>query len=329
MGDTTPEKKSGCGLLCVFFGRRPPRTLSSSPVTIPTANVNGITRAPSTLNSKRRRGGSNEAFLDDSSVGSDQNSQKQSDRIIARPGSNHSRTPSPNVLYQHQVPGYNQGQGRKGSDHDQIIVARSAPPSQNYGVAKKVPQGTVGLSGELESMIQDHQRSKGAGSLVRASSSNVMLHGNLGNLRQGGGNGNTNSTNVFDYLPKTAREEQMPSKVVMNVVKGQSEKTKKPESLCRALSTRMDPEELKIMGNEDYKNGRFAEALALYDAAISIDPNKASYRSNKSAALTALGQLLEAVFECREAIRIEPHYQRAHNRLATLYIRYQSWFPIY
>lgn len=75
------------------------------------------------------------------------------------------------------------------------------------------------------------------------------------------------------------------------------------------------------MGNEDYKSGRFAEALALYDAAISIDPNKASYRSNKSAALAALGRLLEAVFECREAIRIEPHYHRAHHRLATLYLR--------
>ncbi|XWS29513.1 hypothetical protein CRYUN_Cryun24cG0035500 [Craigia yunnanensis] len=75
------------------------------------------------------------------------------------------------------------------------------------------------------------------------------------------------------------------------------------------------------MGNEDYKNGNFAEALALYEAAIAIDPNKASYRSNKSAALTALGRILEAVFECREAIRIEPHYHRAHHRLANLYLR--------
>lgn len=110
-----------------------------------------------------------------------------------------------------------------------------------------------------------------------------------------------------------------------NVVKSSYRERKPNEeqsgSLCRAISTRMDPESLKIMGNEDYKNGRFAEALALYEAAISIDPNKASYRSNKSAALTALGRLLEAVFECREAIRIEPHYHRAHHRLASLYLR--------
>ncbi|KAF2284055.1 hypothetical protein GH714_018635 [Hevea brasiliensis] len=184
-------------------------------------------------------------------------------------------------------------------------------------------------------MIADHQKTKGDSTLVRASSSNVMLFGNLGNLRQSGGNGgggNTNSYNVLDYLPKPAREEnpmpngKYPNSVMGNVVKKQHEEQKPGAeqpggSLCRALSTRMDPEQLKIMGNEDYKNGNFAEALALYDAAISIDPNKASYRSNKSAALTALGRLLEAVFECREALRIDPHYHRAHLRLANLYLR--------
>lgn len=198
-------------------------------------------------------------------------------------------------------------------------------------------------------MISDHQKAKGSSTLVRASSSNVMLFGNLGNLKQkgGGGGGNMNSSyNVLDYLPKTAREEDTnqstmpPGRYTNDAVRTRNNNAVKsppreleenyskpsssaqPTSLCRALSTRMDPETLKILGNEDYKNGRFAEALALYEAAISIDPNKASYRSNKSAALTALGRILEAVFECREAIRIEPQYQRAHQRLATLYLRY-------
>lgn len=83
----------------------------------------------------------------------------------------------------------------------------------------------------------------------------------------------------------------------------------------------MDPETLKTMGNEDYKNGNYVEALALYDAAIAIDPKKAAYRSNKSAALAALGRILEAVFECKEAIRLEPHYHKAQHRLAYLYLR--------
>lgn len=42
----------------------------------------------------------------------------------------------------------------------------------------------------------------------------------------------------------------------------------------------MNPEKLKIMGNEDYKNERFAEALALYERAIDLDQAQASYRSN-------------------------------------------------
>ena len=153
-----------------------------------------------------------------------------------------------------------------------------------------------------------------------------------GNLRQGGGGGG-NAHNVVDYAPNIGREEtqvtndKYPNGGMGNIAEPQPKlSAEQSSSLCRALSTRMDPEQLKIMGNEDYKNGRFAEALTLYEAAIAIDPNKASYRSNKSAALTALGMLLDAVFECREAIRIEPHYHRAHHRLATLYLRY--WYHL-
>ncbi|XP_031489727.1 inactive TPR repeat-containing thioredoxin TTL3-like [Nymphaea colorata] len=91
--------------------------------------------------------------------------------------------------------------------------------------------------------------------------------------------------------------------------------------LSKALSKRLNPEELKEAGNEEYKNGRFAQALAYYDQAIFLDPNRASYHSNKSAALTGLGRLLDAVSECKEAIRLEPTYARAHLRLATLYFR--------
>lgn len=119
----------------------------------------------------------------------------------------------------------------------------------------------------------------------------------------------------MDYLPKTAQEladDPKPEAAKLPVPSG---------AMCRALSTRMDPEELKEMGNEDYKNGRYADAIALYDRAILIDPEKASYWSNKAAALIGLGQLLEAVGECREAVRLDPSYYRAHHRLATLYHR--------
>lgn len=83
----------------------------------------------------------------------------------------------------------------------------------------------------------------------------------------------------------------------------------------------LDPEVLKSMGNEAYKQGRFSEALALYERAIAIDSNKATYHCNKSAALIGLGRFQHAIVECEEAIRIDPSYPRAHSRLATIYFR--------
>ncbi|MED6158884.1 hypothetical protein PIB30_037170 [Stylosanthes scabra] len=203
-------------------------------------------------------------------------------------------------------------------------TSRVTPAEGYVNQGRMVPQEAVGISGELERMFMDHHKSNGNSTLVRASSSNVMLAGHLGNLRQQSTNSNTSGV---DYQGKHVRQE-IPDQVayngrntnpkVQNVARIKKEDS---ASLCRAISTRMDPEKLKIMGNEDYKNGRFEEALALYDAAIALDPNKASYRSNRSAALSALGRLLEAVFECREAIQMEPHYHRTHHRLGNLYTR--------
>ncbi|XP_054789019.1 TPR repeat-containing thioredoxin TTL1 [Prosopis cineraria] len=89
----------------------------------------------------------------------------------------------------------------------------------------------------------------------------------------------------------------------------------------RSPKNRADPEVLKTMGNEAYKQGRFEEALALYERAIAVDSNKATFHCNKSAALIGLGRLLEAIVECQEAIRLEPSYNRPHHRLATIYLR--------
>ncbi|KAL0333063.1 UNVERIFIED_CONTAM: Inactive TPR repeat-containing thioredoxin TTL3 [Sesamum calycinum] len=308
MGEISGEK-TGCGFLRAVFGRRvtrPRRSTSTGSLPQTNLNNNNVTRFPSTPGSRTRK----DIFADSPNSKKD---QKQVDRIIERPGQGYSR----NVYKPQQHQGLNKNE-----------TARAAS-QQGYVQARKGPPPAPGISGELESMIMDYQKTKGAGSLIRASSSNVMLFGNLGNLRQPGNNDSSNagSNNVLDNTPTSAKDEPVPingkysTSVMGNVVKKNEHEPEKPVSLCRALSTRMDPEELKILGNEDYKNGRFAEAVALYDAAISINPNKASYRSNKSAALVALGKLLEAAFECREAIRIEPFYQRAHNRLATLYVR--------
>lgn len=311
MGNNSPERRSGCGLITTVFGRRSlwsrkPASVGSSPIANNTTN-----------DSKRLRGGSNDVvFVNAASPPHTTNSSSHNYVSKSSLSNNNPQKPNQNL------------QRKQQQQHpSEITMSRGPSSSTHHGYVnqgRRVAKEAIGISGELESMINDHQKSKGSSTLVRASSSNVMLFGNLGNIKQGGGGGAMDYYHIANggggggggqtnygmgHAGNYRSKEGKPTKEVQS------------GSLCRALSTRMDPEQLKIMGNEDYKNGRFAEALALYDAAIAIDPNKASYRSNRSAALTALGRLLEAVFECREAIRIEPHYQRAHNRLGKLHFR--------
>ncbi|XP_057973790.1 inactive TPR repeat-containing thioredoxin TTL3-like [Malania oleifera] len=172
------------------------------------------------------------------------------------------------------------------------------------------------FSGDSTRMLTDSQLgSNGSRTTVRAPSGNVVLLGQMGNLRKQG-NGDLSSSNFPSGNGKHTSDS-----VLGNIVRKPREGNQKCGNEFRGLMNRLDPEVLKSMGNEKYKQGRFEEALALYDRAIALDSNNASYRSNKSAALTGLGRLVGAVLECREAIQIEPSYHRAHHRLATLYLR--------
>ncbi|CAF2123726.1 unnamed protein product [Brassica rapa] len=103
-----------------------------------------------------------------------------------------------------------------------------------------------------------------------------------------------------------------------NVVKSGGGSTGKTN---HAVANGESSEELKRLGNDMYRRGSFTEALSFYDRAISLSPENASYRSNRAAALTALRRLGEAVKECLEAVRLDPSYSRAHQRLASLYLR--------
>lgn len=329
--DSFSDKRSGCGLMNALFGKRtfwPRRTTSTGALSASTTtSVQNVVRSPSTPSSRRRHGGSDEAAAFVTGVGIHNNKAPEGPpKPSSRPSTGIHRRQIPSVHHQKQSDPSSVSDEAAASSRD------AGPGGQgSAGKGRKVPKGAIGISGELESMISDHRKSRGSANLVRASSSNIMLMGNLGNLRQQGTGNDVNMSKEEKNSPNVKGSKYANNNVIGNIVKkptvNNHERSKlngeaKPTaSMCRALSTRTDPEMLKMMGNEDYKNGRFAEALALYDAAISIDPNKASYRSNKSAALMALGRLLEAVFECREAIQIDPHYHRAHNRLAALYMR--------
>lgn len=281
------------------FGRRS----SSSPRKSSSATATPRASFFPTVNSKRRRGGSDQSSLIVPHVNLDS---------PVSPGKSKMAVQQKVVQRQLDLP------------------VRPPPPPVRPVAAPPVPT----ISGELESVIYDHQRSKASGNLVRASSSNVMLFGNLGNLRCGNSAGPA-SRNVLDYLPMTASEKESKGKT-RNAGSGggappsaAAGKTHNPKetaappapTTCRVLSKRLDPETLKDLGDAQYENGRFAEALALYEQAAMVNPERSLYWVNKAAALAGLGRFLEAAADCREAVRIEPSNTKAHLRLAALYLR--------
>ncbi|RZC64567.1 hypothetical protein C5167_008252 [Papaver somniferum] len=326
--DDIEKNRSGCGIgisnLYNGVFRRPkfwPMRRTSSTSSIP-ANPNDLLSLSSFSSySKRRRGGSSDtAFLEPIKIADSPRQLQPPPQTrqpeVQKPITKQSHSDSPRSIL------------KKSNLWNGLSNTTKVAANQNGQSAqgKKVPKESIGLSGELDLMIIDHQRTKAAaGGLVRASSSNVMLHGHLGNLRQPGAkNSNANGTNsTANSVMGNGNVNSVMGNIVRNNNKSSSDQKDQQSgpNLCRALSTsRYDSEALKEMGKE-YKKGKFVEALALYDRAIAMNPEKASYRSNKSAALTGLGRILDAAVECKEAIRIDPSYHRAHHRLATLYLR--------
>ncbi|XP_057454360.1 TPR repeat-containing thioredoxin TTL1-like [Lotus japonicus] len=165
----------------------------------------------------------------------------------------------------------------------------SAPPPLFQSVTSPVmnvlPTGNICPSGRI--------LKTGMAAPSRTSRTDVLGSGTTnyghGSIMRGGGGGGTTTVAVSDPLKRGVQS--------------------------------MDPEELKKAGNEHYKKGHFADALSFYDRAIALSPASPAYRSNRAAALTGLKRLVEAVRECEEAVRLDPNYSRAHQRLASLFLR--------
>ncbi|KAL1191089.1 Inactive TPR repeat-containing thioredoxin TTL3 [Cardamine amara subsp. amara] len=224
----------------------------------------------------------------------------------------------------------------------------SGKPSVTSQIGKRLENGYNSHSGELTSpgsgmqttrnLKPGHRRSSSTGTPLIFSGSSFTSA-----TSQGGGGGATSavSPNPPSVLPagnicpsgrilKTGMASRTSSRTETlctgtgsyghgNVVRsgGGSSNVK----TARAVENGENPEELKRLGNDMYRRGNFSEALLLYDRAISISPGNSAYRSNRAAALTALRRLGEAVKECLEAVRRDPSYSRAHQRLASLYLR--------
>lgn len=326
------ENDLGCGLIGGAFLRRHFWPTKTSVHSLPASSTN-ITSLPSIdsnskkppiHNSKRQQNKPEPVILYSSNL------LKSSPKVG---GKRHSLVP-PRPSTSHQ-----KKEGRRPSD-----AGRSSTSSSSSSGRVKVLQtdkaelkwDSTSDSIELSrTVIANHRKSNDNKALVRVTSGNVMLLGNLGNLRQSrngdfiGNNSPKATIKTVGYLNKNLEEVNLFSRprngysklgsngVMGNIVRQPSDELRQGQDLLIS----MDPEVLKNKGNERYKQGRFEEALAFYDRAIALDSTKATYRSNRSAALIGLGRLVEALVECKEAIRLDPSYQRAHYRLAKIYVR--------
>ncbi|KAJ4840327.1 hypothetical protein Tsubulata_023741 [Turnera subulata] len=330
------DNQLGCGLMAGIFHRRSFWPRKTSVHSLPTESSNNIVKSssnaditskkPPTIHPKKHKSLPETAFLELSNL--TKADTRRHSLVPARTSTSQSRQ---------------KNEKRRPSD-----VARSSTSSSSSSGGRarssqindyRQRRNSISDTRELSRTTMashPHQRPDDSRALVRATSSDAMVLGHLGNLRQPG-NGNAKGNNspnsaakTVDYLEKNIQELSLTprtrntfTKLGGNSLMGNILRQPSGEDQdCQALvSSSMDPEVLKNMGNDKYKKGKFEEALALYNRAISLDPTKAAYRSNRSAALIGLGRLMEAVAECKEAIRLDPCYARAHHRLATLYAR--------
>lgn len=314
MAETPEIRKEGCGLVGAILQRGvlKPRKTSESPIPQDSSK-----RAPKRFlrfyGSNRQRGSSDEndmeAVMDSSIVA----------KPPLKPPEKTQRKPSMDSTMFSTTQGHRTGYSSKSSmsffNNSSMISTSQVVNSEYTRKLRREPSFT-----SSEFSVTSHRKSNvsSKGHLYRASTSSVMLVGHLGNLKQKGHNKSlSDSVNSRTVQKGNLGGKFAPAPAAMGNI------LKKPTGRDHASGSlhMLDPEVLKRLGNEKYKEGKFGEALDLYNQAIAIDPTKASFYSNKSAALMSLGNLIEAVFECQEAIRLDPLYHNAHYRLARLYIR--------
>lgn len=82
------------------------------------------------------------------------------------------------------------------------------------------------------------------------------------------------------------------------------------------ISLEAAAEAARALGNAAFSRGAWAVAADHYAAASSGNPRDARPKANAAAALLKLGRVAEASRRAREAAELEPHWPKAHWRVA-------------
>ena len=75
-------------------------------------------------------------------------------------------------------------------------------------------------------------------------------------------------------------------------------------------------EELRLAGNELFKQGKFDEAASKYSDALALEPENHLLYSNRSLALSSAGKFAEAAQDAEQCLRIDSGFMKGYYRLA-------------
>lgn len=83
---------------------------------------------------------------------------------------------------------------------------------------------------------------------------------------------------------------------------------------------RAEAERLKEEGNACVRSDKYLEAYDFYTRAIQLDGRNAVYYCNRAACLNHLGtRPMEAIEDCKMALKIDPSYSKAYGRMGLAY----------
>lgn len=76
--------------------------------------------------------------------------------------------------------------------------------------------------------------------------------------------------------------------------------------LLAVPATANDINELTLRGNQDYRDGRLNQAVAVYSEALKLAPNNVKALNNRGLAFEANGQLKDALVDLSRAVELAP-----------------------